>query len=174
VAAYVGGTFCNPCLRSGPSGLDPRESGAPGGSRTPDPLLRRHRDKNHISSVWCRLHQNNRHSFSLNCTQCCTQNMEPAWQYTIPELGTAPSNYASLSTPKLRAEMALPALDLTRPRKIAPNGSLRLFERIVERLLTAKCAWGCSFLFRSVDFGKFLLPVGLMLNQNPLKRGALL
>ena len=39
VVTYVAGTFCNPCVRDG-AGLDPGKSGAPGGTRTPDLLVR--------------------------------------------------------------------------------------------------------------------------------------
>src|SRR5438552_2525935 len=48
--------------------------GAPGGTQTPDLLVRSHKSKNAKCPIWRRLRTGNAILPSISCTQCCTQN----------------------------------------------------------------------------------------------------
>src|SRR5437667_4802354 len=48
--------------------------GAPGGTRTPDLLVRSHKSKNANCPIWRRLRTGNAILPSISCTQSCTQN----------------------------------------------------------------------------------------------------
>jgi hypothetical protein len=63
---------------------------------------------------------------------------------------------------------------LTRRHKIAPTGSLTLFERIVQQLLTGQIRFRVQLFRPQRRFGKVLLPVGIDANQNQIQSGALL
>ena len=51
-----------------------QECGAPGGTRTPDLLVRSHKSKNAKCPIWRRLRTGHAILPSISCTQSCTQN----------------------------------------------------------------------------------------------------